>query len=125
MATLIQMAQIYPHDKIADEFYAAAVKGDDTAEAKLKLKMVSPPWARRRKVSKRELSRYRLGTRSCGYSPLNESSPFFKDPGGLITGLYNQQVWPIFGYEVRASVRAGTLTVALTILSGFRGKKCL
>ena len=35
MATLIQMARdIYPHDKIADEFYAAAVKGYDTADAK-------------------------------------------------------------------------------------------
>ncbi|MDG1003377.1 MAG: Twin-arginine translocation pathway signal, partial [Emcibacteraceae bacterium] len=35
MATLIQVARdIYPHDKVADEFYAAAVKGYDTAEAK-------------------------------------------------------------------------------------------
>ncbi len=34
MATLIQMARdIYPHDHVADEFYAAAVKGYDTADA--------------------------------------------------------------------------------------------
>ena len=34
MATLIQMARdIYPHDQVGDEFYAAAVKGYDTAEA--------------------------------------------------------------------------------------------
>ena len=32
MATLIQMARdIYPHDHVADEFYAIAVKGYDTA----------------------------------------------------------------------------------------------
>jgi hypothetical protein len=31
MATLIQMARdIYPHDHVADEFYAIAVKGYDT-----------------------------------------------------------------------------------------------
>ena len=31
MATLIQMARdIYPHDKVADNFYAVAVKGYDT-----------------------------------------------------------------------------------------------
>ena len=33
MATLLQMARdIYPHDKVADQFYAVAVKGYDTAE---------------------------------------------------------------------------------------------
>jgi len=35
MATLIQMARdIYPHDHVADEFYAAAVKGYDTEDAR-------------------------------------------------------------------------------------------
>ncbi|MEM7524498.1 MAG: twin-arginine translocation signal domain-containing protein, partial [Pseudomonadota bacterium] len=34
MATLIQMARdIYPHDQVGDEFYAAAVKGYDSADA--------------------------------------------------------------------------------------------
>ena len=34
MATLIQMARdIYPHDHVADEYYAVAVKGYDSAEA--------------------------------------------------------------------------------------------
>ena len=33
MATLIVMARdIYPHDRLADSYYAAAVKGYDTAE---------------------------------------------------------------------------------------------
>jgi len=35
MATLIQMARdVYPHDHIGDEFYAAAMKGYDSADAK-------------------------------------------------------------------------------------------
>ena len=33
-ATLVQMARdIYPHDKVGDEFYVVAVKGYDTEEA--------------------------------------------------------------------------------------------
>ena len=35
MATLIQMARdIYPHDHIGDQYYAAAVKGFDSADSK-------------------------------------------------------------------------------------------
>ena len=35
MATLLQMARdIYPHDQLAERFYAAAVKGQDTMAAK-------------------------------------------------------------------------------------------
>ena len=35
MATLVQMARdIYPHDKVADEFYVVAVKGYDTDDKK-------------------------------------------------------------------------------------------
>ena len=35
MATLLQMARdIYPHDKVADEFYAVAVKGYDSEDHK-------------------------------------------------------------------------------------------
>ena len=38
MATLIQMARdIYPHNHIPDEFYAAAVKGYDSADSKDKI----------------------------------------------------------------------------------------
>ena len=33
-ATLVQMARdIYPHDKVGDEYYVAAVKGYDSADA--------------------------------------------------------------------------------------------
>ena len=38
MATLIQMARdIYPHDHVADQYYAAAVKGFDSADSKDKI----------------------------------------------------------------------------------------
>ena len=111
MATLIQMARdIYPHDKIADEFYAAAVKGYDTAEAKAEIEngisafnaaaeglgnasYLDTGWERDRVDILRSM----------------ESSPFFqKIRGGLITGLYNQQeVWPIFGYEGESFSKGG------------------
>ena len=111
MATLIQMARdIYPHDKIADEFYAAAVKGYDTAEAKAEIE---------NGISALNLAAEGLGNASyldTGWERDRvdilrsmESSPFFqKIRGGLITGLYNQQeVWPIFGYEGESFSKGG------------------
>lgn len=39
MATLLQMARdIYPHDQIADEFYAIAIKGYDSEEQQAMVK---------------------------------------------------------------------------------------
>lgn len=103
MATLIQMARdVYPHDHVADEFYAAAVKGYDTAEAAPGIEAgvaalnaaaqgrghsdyISMGWERDRVDVLRAM----------------EASPFFQQiRGGLVTGLYNQKaVWPLFGYE--------------------------
>jgi hypothetical protein len=111
MATLIQMARdIYPHDKIADEFYAAAVKGYDTAEQKEAVEAgiaaldaaaagqghdsyLGTGWERDRVDILRSM----------------ESSPFFQQiRGGLVTGLYNQkEVWPIFGYEGESFSKGG------------------
>jgi hypothetical protein len=111
MATLIQMARdIYPHDNIADEFYAAAVKGYDTAESKGPVEegiaalnaaatgrghasYLATGWERDRVDILRSM----------------ESSPFFQQiRGGLITGLYNQKaVWPVFGYEGESFSKGG------------------
>ena len=111
MATLIQMARdIYPHDKIADEFYAAAVKGYDTADAKAEIE---------NGISALNAAAEGLG--NAGYLDTGwerdrvdilrsmESSPFFqKIRGGLITGLYNQkEVWPVFGYEGESFSKGG------------------
>lgn len=103
MATLIQMARdIYPHDHVADDFYAVAVKGYDNADSKDTVEAgiaalnaaatgkgfgsyVDTGWERDRVDILRGM----------------EDSAFFQTVrGGLVTGLYNQKaVWPLFGYE--------------------------
>ncbi|MEL7253040.1 MAG: Twin-arginine translocation pathway signal [Pseudomonadota bacterium] len=103
MATLVQMARdIYPHDHVADEYYAIAVRGYDTEEAaegveagiaaldamaqgKGHASYLATGWERDRVDLLRAM----------------EDSPFFQQVrGGLVTGLYNQKaVWPLFGYE--------------------------
>ena len=114
MATLIQMARdIYPHDRIADEFYAIAVKGHDTAETAPDIEAgiaaldaaamgaghpsyIGTGWERDRVDILRGM----------------EQSAFFqKIRGGLVTGLYNQKaVWPLFGYEGESFSQGGYLT---------------
>ncbi len=111
MATLIQMARdIYPHDHVGDEFYAAAVKGYDAAENRNKVEAgvaalnaaavgkghpsyVETVWERDRAAILRDM----------------EESPFFQTVrGGLVTGLYNQKaVWPLFGYEGESYSKGG------------------
>ena len=111
MATLIQMARdIYPHDHLADEYYAIAVKGYDTAEAaegieagiaglnaaaqgKGHTDYLSIGWERDRVDILRSM----------------EGSAFFQQiRGGLVTGLYNQKaVWPLFGYEGESFSQGG------------------
>lgn len=111
MATLIQMARdIYPHDRVADEFYAIAVRGHDTAEAAPAIEAgvaaldaaaqgrgakdyLSVAWERDRVEILRGM----------------EKSPFFQSVrGGLIGGLYNQKaIWPIFGYEGESYSKGG------------------
>ncbi|WP_227268768.1 twin-arginine translocation signal domain-containing protein [Roseobacter weihaiensis] len=113
MATLIQMARdIYPHDHVADEFYAAAVKGYDSeenaetveagiaalnaaAEGKGYASYIDVGWERDRVDILRSM----------------ENSAFFQAVrGGLVTGLYNQKaVWPLFGYEGESYSQGGYL----------------
>ncbi len=113
MATLVQMARdIYPHDRIADEFYVIAVKGYDAAEAAPEIEegiaalnaaalvkghadYLSIGWERDRVDVLRGI----------------EETPFFqKIRGGLVTGLYNQKaVWPLFGYEGESFSQGGYL----------------
>ncbi|ETA51954.1 twin-arginine translocation pathway signal [Ponticoccus alexandrii] len=102
-ATLVQMARdIYPHDRVSDEYYVIAVKGYDSAEAAADIeagiaaldaaaqgrgfaRYLGVPWERDRVELLRAI----------------EESVFFQNiRGGLVTGLYNQKaVWPLFGYE--------------------------
>ena len=103
MASLVQMARdIYPHDHVADEYYALAVKGYDTADA-----------AEGIEAGVAALDAMAQGKGHASYLAMGwerdrvdilramESNPFFQQiRGGLVTGLYNQKaVWPLFGYE--------------------------
>ena len=103
MATLIQMARdIYPHDHVADEYYAAAVKGYDTAEAAegIEAGVAALDAATRAAGHDGYLA---MGWERDRVDVLRsmEDDPFFQQiRGGLVTGLYNQKaVWPLFGYE--------------------------
>lgn len=111
MATLVQMARdIYPHDRIPDEHYVAAVKGYDAAD---KAQMVEAGIA--------ALDAAAQGKGHAGYLAVGwereradilrtmEESAFFQAVrGGLVTGLYNQKaVWPLFGYEGESYSQGG------------------
>ena len=111
MAALIQMARdIYPHDQIGDQYYAAAVKGYDAEDQAAMVEAgieglnaaaqgqgfadyLSIGWERDRVDILRSM----------------EQSAFFQTiRGGLVTGLYNQKaVWPLFGYEGESYSQGG------------------
>lgn len=113
MATLIQMARdIYPHDQLADKYYAIAVKshdelaGKDPAHKELIEKGIADL------DSKAGAGGYRnLGWEDQRVAALKqiESTPFFQTVrGGLVVSLYNQkEIWPIFGYEGESYSKGG------------------
>jgi hypothetical protein len=111
MATLIAMARdIYPHDRLADSYYAVAVKGYDV-----------PEHAEAIEAGIAALDAAAEGAGYAGYAAVPweadrvailrgmEASPFFQTiRGGLVTGLYNQkEVWPLFGYEGESYSKGG------------------
>ena len=111
MATLIQMARdIYPHDHVGDEFYAAAVKGYDSAENKDTVE-TGIAALNAAAVGKGYSSYVGVGWERGRVDILRslEDSPFFQTVrGGLVTGLYNQKaVWPLFGYEGESFSKGG------------------
>lgn len=111
MATLVRMARdIYPHDRIGDEYYVVAVKGYDTADAAAEIE-----------AGIAALNAAAQGAGFASYADAGweddrvailrgmENSPFFqKIRGGLVTGFYNQkEVWPYFGYEGESFSKGG------------------
>jgi hypothetical protein len=116
MASLIQMARdIYPHDRIADRFYAVAVKGhddkatEDAAHKTLIEDGIADLDARAQAAGAPsylgagwEIDRVALLRQI-------ESGGFFQAiRGGLVVGLYNQkEVWPVFGYEGESFSKGG------------------
>ena len=102
-ATLVVMARdIYPHDRLADRYYAAAMKAHDNAE---QAPMVEDGIA--------TLNTMAVGAGHPSYAAAGweadrvgllrqiEQTPFFQAVrGGMMVGLYNNpEVWPHFGYE--------------------------
>ena len=111
MATLLQMARdIYPHDRIADRFYAVAVKGYDAEDKKA---MVAEGVAALDAAAKAagHADYVSVGWEEDRVKLLQgmEDSAFFQTVrGGLVTGLYNQkEVWPLFGYEGESASKGG------------------
>jgi hypothetical protein len=116
MATLIQMARdIYPHDHVADRFYAIAVKGHDENAAKDAAHKELIETGVAELDAKSGLGGYRgLGWEEERVKVLQaiESTPFFQAVrGGLVVSLYNQkEVWPLFGYEGESFSQGGYIT---------------
>lgn len=110
-ATLVQMARdIYPHDKVGDEYYVIAVKGYDTPDAATEIAdgIKGLNAAAQGKGFDTYLSvgweRDRVGI----LRSIEDSAFFQKIRGGLVTGLYNQkEVWPIFDYEGESYSQGG------------------
>ena len=127
MAALMQMARdIYPHDRVADEFYAIAVKGYDTAEQAIEIaEGVAALDAAA--VAAGHASYVGIGWENDRVALLRgmETTPFFqKIRGGLVTGLYNQKAsGRCLAMRAKVSARAAISTVALTTLLGCEGDK--
>lgn len=110
-ATLVQMARdIYPHDRVGDEYYVVAVKGYDTPDQAdaITAGIDALNDAARSMKGSEYLD---LGWERDRVDVLRsmEDEPFFQQiRGGLVTGLYNQKaVWPIFGYEGESYSQGG------------------
>lgn len=111
MATLLQMARdIYPHDKVADQYYAIAVKGYDSAESK-DMVAAGIDELNAAAVAQGHASYLAIGWEKDRVKVLQaiEGGAFFqKVRAGLVTGLYNQkEIWPIFGYEGESFSKGG------------------
>jgi hypothetical protein len=118
MQTLIQMARdIYPHDRIADRFYAVALKDYDAkagADPALKTLIEDGVAALDRSAKAKFGKRYvDVGWEAQRVALLRqiEADPFFqKIRSGLVVSLYNQkEVWPLFGYEGESASKGGYL----------------
>lgn len=114
-ATLVQMSRdTYPHDRLEDKFYAAAVSGLDKAakdDAALKT-MLTDGVAGLNKAAGGSYSGITDADKRVALLKAMESDGFFqKVRGNLVTGLYNnKEAWPLFGYEGASADKGGYLT---------------
>jgi len=115
-ATLIQMARdTYPHDFLADRFYAKVIEGVEAQAGKDKafksmvskeLKKINSSAKKKYKVNYKDINRE---LERVDILKANAKSPLFqKVRGDLVVGLYNnKEVWPKFGYEGESASKGG------------------
>lgn len=116
MRTLVVMARdIYPHDRLADRYYAVALKGYDEAaggDAALKAVIEEGVAHLDAAADTRHGTPYvDVGWEADRVAILREAQdkPLFqKVRGDLVTGIYNNpEVWPLFGYEGESASKGG------------------
>jgi hypothetical protein len=119
LATLILVARdIYPHDRIGDRHYAAAVKAhDDQAATDDAHKALIEDGVA--ELDAMAQSAYGVGYADTGWEAERvallrqiQNTAFFQAVrGGLVVGLYNQkEVWPVFGYEGESFSEGGYIS---------------
>lgn len=116
MRSLIKMARdIYPHDRLADRFYAIAMKNNDVksgTDPQIKT-MVEQGVARLDELARKQfgVSYADVGWEAERVALLRqvEGEPFFQSVrSGLVVSLYNQkEIWPVFGYEGESASKGG------------------
>ena len=119
MATLVQMARdIYPHDRIADEYYAKSVAAHDAKAADDEaFKTMMEEGVAGLNLAAKNLGASSYVTLGWEFDRVEilrgiESTDFFQTVrGGLVTGIYNDpELWPLFGYEGESASKGGYLT---------------
>jgi hypothetical protein len=116
--TLVKMARdLYPHDNIADKYYATVMQGLDTAAkddpaAKDLLEKGAQllDGLSERMGYGKYLANANEEDRVAVLKEIEkQNAPFFqKVRGSLITGLYNnKELWPVFGYEGESASQGG------------------
>lgn len=114
--TLIKMSRdIYPHDRVADRYYANAVKGMD-AKASEGAPLRTTLEEGVVKLDKAAQAAYGVPYADVGWEHQRvallramEDDPFFQTVrGDLVVSLYNQkELWPMFGYEGESASKGG------------------
>lgn len=115
-ATLVQACRdIYPHDHIADRYYAKVVEGFDAAAAESAedkdLFENGVASLNRSAQSAHGVDYMQVGWEIQRVDILRamQGDGFFQRMrGALVTGIYNnQEVWPMFGYEGESASKGG------------------
>lgn len=101
--TLLNMTrQLYPHDKIADKFYAVVVKaldGDAAASAETAKKLKAGV-ANLDKLAQGNWNELSAGKRDAVLKKIESTAFFQQVRSKCVTGLYNNKdLWDHFGYE--------------------------